>query len=1084
MRRAGRRRRAAIASAVAAGVIAMSLPPPGARGAPVGTVTPGGEGAAPDSIVLVYPVGKAPSLLALSAIAPLAALRQQAASSPTLLRREGLDPARAATGAAGGDPPSDDAIVVSGTKSLSVEMGRGRDASLAQALDLTLRGRMAGDVEIAATLSDQRLPFQPDGSTRELQDLDRVSLSVRAPQGEATMGDFRLEGLPGTFARVTRALEGVRGEAHVRGTSWDVAAASAKGERRSLEFRGEDGKQGPYDLTPSGVSAEAAGVVAGTETVWIDGVKLRRGADADYVMDYGAGTITFTVRRVITAQSRIAVDFEAATTSYRRNLYAASTRGAMRAGGGWYATYLREGDDAKSPLGASLTPEDRHALGQAGDATDAPLPSGIRNVGAGNGSYAWDASDPSRAHWVWLGPGRGDYEVDFASAGAGRGAYADTLAADGTRFYRYVGPSLGDYVPGRTLTPPTQRVLLDVGGTTRIFGALGVEAEVAHSSFDKNTLSSLSDGDNGGAAGRLALSLDPRPVRILGARLGSVRAGLTSRIEDDRFAPMDRLDGSFEGDRWNQGASTVGERRHEMTLQFDPVKALGVRGDVGIRSLAGGFRASRRAAALDLRTLFPGTLRWEEARNASPTGDGFRSRWSLDLAREHGRVLPRFSAGEERITGQDGDSASVRRSRLWTAGVGVRPSESLRLRSSYGVRRDEAVTAGALDVSDARTLDGGVTARAGDALGLDASFSRRRVARIAGDQAADLAQLVLTGGRPGGGLSSELRYDVTQLREPVVTRQLVAVASGAGSYDAYGNPLLGGGYEMVTATGDPSTRSRATVQLRIDAAPGRVQTYGGKRSAWRAFGGSTTLRLETLSTLPLGRVERAFRFGDYLDPASTLNGTMTARQSFDFAPIGSRFDAHAEAGVSRTVNGELAGLQSRGDGRDGRLRVRAPLPLRLRATATADLSRNTQTSERTDGAGDYSSIVRGRGYELEVARTLDRAWTVSLLGRHRRDADLTRGGYQDAWSVGPTARCATERLRFDARASYGRLDIHGPYAPAGRYLVAPLGRRIDYDLGSECRMGERLSLSLHVNGDQVERGPLTYVGRLELRSYF
>src|SRR6185503_18873370 len=113
-------------------------------------------------------------------------------------------------------------LLFSGSKSLSVEMGRGRDASLHQTLDLTVRGRVASEVELSATLSDQELPFEPDGTTRELQDLDRLLLSVRAPQGEVTMGDFRLDGGPGEFAKITRQLQGVRGQATIAGSTWDV----------------------------------------------------------------------------------------------------------------------------------------------------------------------------------------------------------------------------------------------------------------------------------------------------------------------------------------------------------------------------------------------------------------------------------------------------------------------------------------------------------------------------------------------------------------------------------------------------------------------------------------------------------------------------------------------------------------------------------------------------------------------------------------------------------------------------------------------------------------------------------------------
>lgn len=128
--------------------------------------------------------------------------------------------------------------------------------------------------------------------------------------------------------------------------------------------------------------------------------------------------------------------------------------------------------------------------------------------------------------------------------------------------------------------------------------------------------------------------------------------------------------------------------------------------------------------------------------------------------------------------------------------------------------------------------------------------------------------------------------------------------------------------------------------------------------------------------------------------------------------------------------------------------------------------------------------MRGRGYELELARAIGAAWTTSLVSRHRRDVDMTRGGYQDAWSVGPSARCAGARLRLDGTATYGRLDQHGTYAPAGRYLIAPLGPRVDVDLLGEYRAGDRISLSLGWNGSRVEGRPTTYTGRFELRSTF
>src|SRR5882672_2329039 len=325
----------------------------GARARPTDVIHPGGVPSESDTLVFEYPVLRSPSLLSLRAPSLLAAPAAGASAADsvgraqdTLARRvdppagAGLGAAAAVQGAAPapgsvGGPGSQASLLFSGSKSLSVEMGRGRDASLHQTLDLTVRGRVAGDVELAATLSDQELPFQPDGTTRELQDLDRLFLSVRAPHGEVTMGDFRLDGGPGEFARISRQLQGVRGQASVAGSTWDVAAASAKGQRGSIETKGGEGKQGPYDLIPRAPGEIPAGVVAGSETIWLDGIKLRRGSDQDYVVDYGLGQVTFTTRHPITAESRLAFDFERASTNFRRSLYAAFTQGPISSSGRW-----------------------------------------------------------------------------------------------------------------------------------------------------------------------------------------------------------------------------------------------------------------------------------------------------------------------------------------------------------------------------------------------------------------------------------------------------------------------------------------------------------------------------------------------------------------------------------------------------------------------------------------------------------------------------------------------------------------------------------------------------------------------------
>ena len=85
-----------------------------------------------------------------------------------------------------------------------------------------------------------------------------------------------------------------------------LAGARTKGEFASITFRGIEGKQGAYLLTDR-LGNAGVSVVAGSERVWLDGERLKRGKDNDYVIDYRAGEVEFSERRPITAESEITI---------------------------------------------------------------------------------------------------------------------------------------------------------------------------------------------------------------------------------------------------------------------------------------------------------------------------------------------------------------------------------------------------------------------------------------------------------------------------------------------------------------------------------------------------------------------------------------------------------------------------------------------------------------------------------------------------------------------------------------------------------------------------------------------------------
>jgi hypothetical protein len=174
-----------------------------------------------------------------------------------------------------------------------------------QSLDLSVSGTLAPGVELTGVLSDRNTPLTAEGSTQDLQSLDRVLLELRTPNGAASFGDVAVDARDGEFARVERRLQGVKAEWGARGFSGSVAAASAPGEFHRLQLFGVDGQQGPYLLTDRN-GGTAITVVAGSEIVTVDGQRMERGEGADYAIEYDRARITFSNRRPITSASRSA----------------------------------------------------------------------------------------------------------------------------------------------------------------------------------------------------------------------------------------------------------------------------------------------------------------------------------------------------------------------------------------------------------------------------------------------------------------------------------------------------------------------------------------------------------------------------------------------------------------------------------------------------------------------------------------------------------------------------------------------------------------------------------------------------------
>jgi hypothetical protein len=696
--------------------------------------------------------------------------------------------------------------------------------------------------------------------------------------------------------------------------------------------------------------------------------------------------------------------------------------------------------------------------------------------------------------YAYAGRDLGHWSLQFARAAAGRGDYADSALVAGRTIYRYVGAGLGTYVVGRALPLPESHHVWTLGGGTHL-GALALEAEGALSWRDLNTYSSLDDGDNEGGAGRASLGLEGAPPGALGALASRAGVSVRARTVGESFTPFTRLEAPFAGEDW--GLPAGGDLEHQRRVEasaFVRSRAGGLlTATAGRLETQDGFESVRRTVEWSREGPVTTRASWERADGTQrgfvhPEGGRARARAELRLRLRWLEPAFRVESDERRAP-----SDSLLNGQRYREGtLELQSPRALRWHALAGAsaRRDarQAEDGTFADRSDARTLRVGIDSPDGGALGGGAAYQWRELrtidpaAQAAGSAAprlrSDLGSARVRAEDRSRGVRGTANAELTSEGQNRTERTLVFVGGGRGNYDAAGNFMPGGDYDLRLTVSPVLERvSRAATSARAEWT---VRSAGSPWSASRAgFDFESEVR----------------RRGDprLSDPAISPGAALTDPQI-------------ARSSVLQRLETELCPESPA-----------ASLRLRLQRHVSADRADQnfTQTLDereasarwRTRMSGAWSSEVEGRWSRRAAAQALsggvgfgrtrvDQGGTAQLI--FTPDARLRAlAAVEAVWSRGEGSPEITRVVRAGpdiglalgsrgrAEASARRAYVSGPPLVSLIPTLDPVGAprwlvqtRLDY------RLHETTNFSLSVNGEERPGIRTLVTGRAELRAFF